>query len=186
VRKPVTAGLATNDPVRGGTSARVTMHEWADFECPFCGRAEETVGKVLKEYGPRVRLVWHDLPLPMHPDAPLAARAGREAFQQKGSAGFWALHDLMMSDQHKLARADLDLYARALGFDLNRWNSALDQGLHQTEIDAEKLVADGMDINGTPAFVIVPAGAASGYFISGAQPYEKFHKLLERALVEAR
>jgi len=185
-RKPVTAGLATNDPVRGNPAARVTVHEWADFQCPFCGRAEETVGRLLKEYGPRVRLVWHDLPLPMHPDAPLAARAGREAFQQRGSTGFWALHDLMIGDQHKLSRGDLDVYARALGFDLNRWNGALDQGLHQTEIDAEKLVADGMDISGTPAFVIVPAGAASGYFVSGAQPYEKFHKLVERALVEAR
>ena len=56
----------------------------------------------------------------------------------------------------------------------------------QHEIDAEKKAADDMDISGTPAFVVVPGNGASGYFISGAQPYARFRKIIERALAEAK
>ena len=62
------------------------MHEWADFQCPFCGRAEPALAQMMKDYGARIKLVWHDLPLPMHPDAPLAAQAAREASRRRGSA----------------------------------------------------------------------------------------------------
>jgi protein-disulfide isomerase len=184
--KDMPTAMPANEPMRGGAGARVTLHEWADFQCPFCGRAEATLAQVLKDYGPRVRLVWHDLPLPMHPDAPLAAEAGREAMKQRGSTGFWALHDLIFLDQKRLKRADLDGYAQTLGFDMRRWRAALDGEAHESEIDAEKRLAEGMNIQGTPAFVVVPAGASRGYFISGAQPFAKFRKILDRALGEAR
>jgi protein-disulfide isomerase len=59
--------------------AQVTIHEWSDFQCPFCGRVEPTVQEMMKDYGEKVKFVWHDLPLPMHPKAPLAAEAAREA-----------------------------------------------------------------------------------------------------------
>ena len=73
-----------NDPARGNMNAKVVIHEWSDFQCPFCGRVEPTVAQVMKDYGDKIKFVWHDLPLPMHPDAPLAAQAAREAFKQKG------------------------------------------------------------------------------------------------------
>jgi protein-disulfide isomerase len=184
--KDVPASFPSNEPVRGSASARVTLHEWADFQCPFCGRAEPTVAQVMKDYGTRVKLVWHDLPLPMHPDAPLAAQAGREALRQKGSTGFWAMHDLIFLDQQKLKRPDLDGYAVALALDMGQWRAALDGGAHDAEIDAEKRLAEGMNIQGTPAFVVVPGGASRGYFINGAQSYSKFRKILDRALSEAR
>jgi predicted DsbA family dithiol-disulfide isomerase len=96
------------------------------------------------------------------------------------------MHDLLFSDQSKLKRDDLDLYARALRLDLQRWSTSLDNGLHGRELDAEKKAADDISISGTPAFVVVPAGASDGYFISGAQPYPKFRKIVERALSEAK
>ena len=133
-----------------------------------------------------MRLVWHDMPLPMHPDAPLAAQAGREAMQQRGAQGFWALHDVLFKDQHKLARTDLDDAARAVGLDMRRWSAALDTAAHAGEVEAESRVADSLSITGTPSFVIVPAGLARGYFVGGAQPYAKFRKLVDRALGEAR
>jgi protein-disulfide isomerase len=164
----------------------VTLHEWSDFQCPFCSRVEPTLAQVMKDYGTRIKVVWHDLPLPMHPDAPMAAQAGREAFQQKGSAGFWAIHDMMFSDQQRLKRDDLDLYARSLRLDMRHWGMSLDNALHQLELDAEKKAADDMGISGTPAFVVVPGGSGTGYFISGAQPYTRFRKIIERALAEAK
>jgi protein-disulfide isomerase len=185
-RKDLPRSLPPNEPARGNPAAKVTMHEWGDFQCPFCGRAQATVEQVLKDYGTRVRLVWHDLPLPMHPDAPLAAQAGREALQQRGPTAFWVLHDRMFADQHKLGRDDLDGYARALRLDMRHWKTSLDGGAHGAEIEAEKSVAEAMGIVGTPAFVVVPGGGGRGYFISGAQPYSRFHKIIERALGEAR
>ena len=184
-KKPL-ASLPAGSPARGNLTAKVTLHEWSDFQCPFCGRVEPTVAQVMKDYGTRIKLVWHDLPLSMHPDAPLAAQAGREAFQQKGSAAFWAIHDMMFTDQQRLKRDDLDLYARALRLDMRRWGVSLDNAQHQLEIDAEKKAADDMGISGTPAFVIVPGSSQTGYFISGAQPYAKFRKIIERALAEAQ
>ena len=180
------SSLPSSDPARGNLSAKVTLHEWSDFQCPFCSRVEPTLEKVMKDYGTRIKVVWHDLPLPMHPDAPLAAQAGREAFQQKGSTAFWALHDLMFADQQHIKRSDLDVYARSLRLDMQKWGMALDNGLHQRELDAEKKAADDMEISGTPAFVVVPGSAGSGYFISGAQSYARFRKILDRALAEAQ
>jgi len=181
------AVLPPNAPARGNLAATVTVHEWSDFQCPFCSRAEPTIAQVMKDYGTRIKFVWHDLPLSMHPDAPLAAQAAREAFKQKGSTGFWALHDLMFSDQKRLARAALDLYARSLKLDMAQWALSLDNGLHQRELDAEKKAADEMSISGTPSFLVVPgAKGTSGYFINGAQPYARFQKLIERALAEAK
>jgi protein-disulfide isomerase len=162
------------------------VHEWADFQCPFCGKVEPTMARVMKDYGTRIKVVWHDLPLSMHPDAPLAAQAGREAFQQKGSAGFWAMHDLIFADQTRIKRDDLDLYARSLRLDMQHWGMSLDNARHQLELDAEKKAADDMGISGTPAFVVVPGSSPTGYFINGAQPYAKFRKIIERALAEAK
>jgi protein-disulfide isomerase len=184
-KKDVPKSLPTNDPGRGNLSAKVTIHEWSDFQCPFCGRVEPTVAQVMKDYGDRIKFVWHDLPLPMHADAPLAAEAGREAYAQKGPSAFWAIHDKMFANQQKIKRDDLDGYAKDLNLNLDKWKAALDGSTHTNEIEADKKAGNDDGISGTPAFIIVPSNATSGYYISGAQSYGKFRKLIERALSEA-
>jgi protein-disulfide isomerase len=171
---------STTSPAKGNLTAKVTIQEFADFQCPFCGRAEQTIAEVMKTYGTRVRLQWRDLPLPMHTNAPLAAQAGREAMKQKGSTAFWQIHDMMLGNQQDLSRATLDGYAQKIGLDMTKWKGALDSGVHQKAIDAEAAIANGAGISGTPAFVV------NGYFISGAQPMAKFRKVIERALAEAK
>jgi protein-disulfide isomerase len=178
--------LPAGDPGRGAADAKVVIHEWADFECPFCARVEPTLERILAEYRGKVRIVWHDLPLPMHHDAPGAAEAAREALRQKGEAGFWAIHDTLFENQQKLARADLDGYASALKLDMKAWGAALDGAKHQAELDADVAAAHGATISGTPAFLVAPRGSTDGYFLSGAQPWLKFRKLVERALAEAK
>jgi protein-disulfide isomerase len=184
--KDVPASLPANDPARGNLSGKVTIHEWSDFQCPFCGRVEPSVAQVMKDYGDRIKFVWHDLPLPMHADAPLAAQAGREAFKQKGPSAFWAIHDKMFSNQQKIKRDDLDGYAKDLNLDMDKWKAALDGSTHTSEIEADKTAAGADNISGTPAFLITPNGAKQGYYISGAQDYGKFKKLIDRALAEAK
>ena len=185
-KKDVPKGIPSSDPSKGNANARVVIHEFSDFQCPFCGRVEPTVAQVMKDYSDKIRFVWHDLPLPMHQNAPLAAEAGREAYKQKGPTAFWQFHDKMFANQQKLSRDDLDGYAKELNLDLDKWKVALDGSTHSADIEADKKVANDDGISGTPAFLIVPGSAPQGYFVNGAQSYSKFRKLIERALAEAR
>jgi protein-disulfide isomerase len=180
------ASLPSGDPSRGASHAKVIIHEWSDFQCPFCGRVEPTIARVMKEYGDRVKLVWHDLPLPIHADAALASQAAREALKQKGSAAFWAMHDKMLADQQKLKRQNLDDFAKELKLDMVQWKAALDGGVHADAIEADKKAAEEMGLRGTPGFVVAVGPRTAGYFLGGAQPYARFRRAVERALAEAK
>jgi protein-disulfide isomerase len=178
--------VPSNAPARGNLSAKVTVTEFSDFQCPFCKRAEDSVNEVMKTYGDKIKFVWRNLPLPMHPDAPLAAQASMEAYKQKGPDGFWKMHDLLYANQPSqqkqdgLKREALDGYAQQLGLDMGKWKTALDTQSHKAEVDADAKVGNDAGINGTPAFII------NGYFINGAQPFAKFRKVIDRAIAEAR
>jgi protein-disulfide isomerase len=186
-KKTLPQDLPTNDPAKGSLNGKVTIHEFSDFQCPYCGRVEDTLKEVMKNYGDKVKFVWHDMPLPMHPDAPLAAQAAREALKQKGPQAFWSMHDKMFSNQKAIKRDDLDKDAQDLGLDMDKWKAALDGGVHKAEVDADAKSGNSVGIQGTPAFIIVPNGAGgNGYFVNGAQGFPKFRKLIERALSEAK
>jgi protein-disulfide isomerase len=176
--------IPTNGPTKGNPKAKVTILEISDFQCPFCKRVEDqSMQQVMKDYGDKVKVIWRNKPLPMHPDAPLAAQAAMEAFKQKGSDGFWKYHDTLFANQQTpdgLKRPALEKYASDQGLDMTKFKAALDSGSHKAEVDADAAVADAAGISGTPAFSI------NGYFINGAQPYGKFRKLIERALAEAK
>jgi protein-disulfide isomerase len=174
-----------NAPSRGNQNAKVTIVEFSDFQCPFCKRSEDAVNEVMKNYGDKIKFVWRNMPLPMHPDAPLAAQASMEAFKQKGSDGFWKMHDLLYANQPSgqkqdgLKREALDGYAQQLGLNMDKWKAALDSQSHKPEVEADAKAGNDAGISGTPAFLI------NGYFVNGAQPYAKFRKVIERALAEA-
>lgn len=180
-RKEVSAP-APNSPWKGGEKAKVVMQVFSDFECPFCKRVEDTVSQISKTYGDKLKIVWRHRPLPMHKNAPLASEAAQEAYAQKGNAGFWAYHEELFKNQGQpdgLARASLEKYAEEQGLDLTKFKKALDANTHKAFVDSESAVADKAGISGTPAFVV------NGYFISGAQPFSKFKKLIDKAMKEA-
>jgi protein-disulfide isomerase len=174
---------ASNSPWKGGKDAKVTMQVFSDFQCPFCKRVEETLKQVDTAYGDKIKVVWRHKPLPMHKDAPLASEATQEAFAQKGNVGFWKMHGLLFEKQgagpEVLQRAALESYAETQGLDMTKFKKALDANTHKAFVDSESAVADKAGISGTPAFVI------NGYFISGAQPFAKFKKIIDKALAEA-
>src|SRR5690606_14570992 len=101
-------------PSRGPADAPVTIVEFSDFECPFCGRANPTIEQVEKAYPDQVRVVFRDFPLPMHPHARKAAEAGHCANEQ---GKFWELHDKMFANQRALGVDDLKGYAKEAGMD---------------------------------------------------------------------
>lgn len=171
-----------NAPFKGNPNAKVVIQIFSDFECPFCKRVEGTLSQVEKEFGDKVKMVWRDKPLPMHKNAPLAAEAGREAHKQKGDKGFWAFHDAAFEALGKpdaLARPGLEAIAEKQGLDMAAFKAALDANTHKPLIQADMQASDKAGISGTPAFVI------NGYFISGAQPFSKFKKVINLALKEA-
>ncbi|WP_437970837.1 thioredoxin domain-containing protein [Sorangium sp. So ce260] len=180
-RKEV-AQPAPNSPWKGGERAKVVMQVFSDFECPFCKRVEDTVSQISKAYGDKLKIVWRHRPLPMHKNAPLASEAAQEAYAQKGNAGFWAYHEVLFKNQGQpeaFSRASLEKYAEEQGLDMTKFKKALDTNTHKAFVDAENSVADKAGISGTPAFVV------NGYFISGAQPFSKFKKLIDKAMKEA-
>jgi protein-disulfide isomerase len=165
-----------NSPSRGGATARVTVQMFTDFECPFCRRAQETMTQIEKEYGDKVRIVFRHRPLDFHTNAMTAHEAAVEAFRQGGNKAFWQLNELLYSHQDALTRADLVAYARQVNLDVPALERALDKGTHKKAIEADTEIAEKAGIKGTPSFVI------NGYFLSGAHPYRKFKRLIDRAL----
>jgi protein-disulfide isomerase len=189
-RKTVDAP-APDSPSKGPDKAKVVMEIFSDFQCPFCKRVEDTLKQVEKAYGDKIRIVWRHKPLPMHADAPLASEAAQEVFKEKGKDAFWKYHDTLFEKQGSpdaLKRPALETYADALGgIDMARFKKALDTNANKAFVDSESKVADAAGISGTPAFVIgsIDKGKVDGYYISGAQPFGKFKKVIEKALKEA-
>jgi protein-disulfide isomerase len=163
-------------PSRGPANAKIVVQYFGDFQCPYCKRVEPTLVELEKAYPNQVRIVWRNLPLPMHERAPLAAEAAMEAFAQKGSAGFWAFHDELMADQTATDRAGLERTAAKVGLDLARFVRALDTHAHAAEVARDAKIAAAANITGTPGFTI------NGYFLSGAQQLVKFKRIADYSL----
>lgn len=165
-------------PVRGASAkhAKVTIVEWSDYQCPFCGRVEPTLAQVLQNYGKEVRIAFKQLPLPFHQHAHLAAEASLAA---KAQGKFWEMHDLMFKNQQALTRADLEKYAQQIGLDMNKFKADLDSGKWKQKVDAELAEGNKIGANGTPTFFI------NGKILVGAQPYDTFKTKIEEAAKEA-
>jgi protein-disulfide isomerase len=174
--KKAIAPAAPNAPFRGTANAKVIIQEVSDFQCPFCKRAEATMDELLKMYPGKIKIVWRDKPLPMHPDAPLAAEAAREAHAQKGNEGFAKMQKLLFDNQQALKRDALDGYARSIGLDMTRFAQALDSHKHKAAVDADEKASSDAGVQGTPGVFIGP------YFLSGAQPLAKFRKVVDLVL----
>jgi protein-disulfide isomerase len=172
-------------PKKGGKSPKVVIHEFSDFECPFCSRVEPTIKQIMDEYGDTVQVVWRHKPLPFHKNAELAHIASQEAYAQQGDAAFWKMHGMLFEGQKApgLGREALDGYAQKLGLDMEKFKAALDGQTHKAFVQQENELSNKIGVRGTPGFVIAPGNnPGKGYFLSGAQPYAKFKKLVDRAI----
>jgi protein-disulfide isomerase len=161
---------------KGPATAKVTIVEFSDFQCPFCSRVVPTVAQIEKEYGNKVRVVFRHNPLPFHQDAPLAAEAAVAA-QAQGK--FWEMHDKMFANQQALKRPDLEKYAQEIGLDVGKFKTALDTGAGKAQIEADKKLAAQVGANGTPNFYI------DGRNLVGAQPFDEFKKVIDDEMQRA-
>ena len=144
--------VGARDHVRGSSDAPVTLLEYGDFECPFCGRWFPELQRVLQDLGPRVRFVFRHFPISEHhPHAESAAEVAEAA----GAQGkFWEMHDLLFRRQAALDDGHLLAYVRELGLDAVRVERELEQQVHRARVrdDIESGLRSG--VSGTPMFFI--------------------------------
>ena len=139
------------DHIRGPRDAPVTVVEYGDFECPFCGQAEPVLRELLREFGD-VRYVWRHLPLnDVHPNTQLAAEAAEAAAEQ---GAFWEMHDLLLAHQDALGWRSLIDYAERLGLDLERFTTDLREHVGATKVAEDVDSADLSGVSGTPTFFV--------------------------------
>lgn len=177
--QPPTVELGKNDPARveGNPKAPVTIVEFGDFQCPFCGRVEPTLMDLLKKYHGKVKLAFRDFPLrAIHPFAEGAAEAGRCAEAQ---GKFWPMHDAMYADQSKLSEDDLIKTAASLGMNSSAFASCMKSGKYRAAIEQDEATGLKAGVTGTPAFFI------NGRFLSGAVPEERFQEIIDSELATA-
>jgi protein-disulfide isomerase len=140
------------DHVRGNPNAPVTLLEYGDFECPFCGQAEGRIQHMLAHLGDEMRFVFRHLPLTdVHPGAQLAAEASEAAHEQ---GAFWEMHDRLMAHQDELTPTDLYDHAAQLGLDLERFSEDLRRRRYAPRIAEDVQSADASGVSGTPSFFI--------------------------------
>jgi Na+/H+ antiporter NhaA len=140
------------DHIRGGEDAPVTLVEYGDYECPYCGQAEVVIRELLDSFGTELRYVWRHLPLnDVHPNAQMAAEATEAAASQ---GAFWDLHDKLLVHQDALMAPDLGRYAEELGLDVERFWDDLRRREHAPRVADDVATADASGVAGTPTFFI--------------------------------
>jgi len=160
-------------PVRGPESAKVTIVEFADFQCPFCTRVNSTLTQIREQYPKDVKLVFKHLPLRIHPQAP-GAHAAAEAAHRQGK--FWEMHDKIFANQGDLAPETFVAYAGQLGLDVDAFKKDVGSDDVKKRLDADTREAQTLGVSGTPAFFI------NGKYLAGAQPFEAFKQRIDEEL----
>lgn len=163
-------------PVKGPEDAIVTIVEWSDFQCPFCNRVSPTLAQIEEEYGDQVKIAFKHLPLSIHPQAP-QAHAASEAAHRQGK--FWEMHDRIFSNQRDLTIATLESHARAIGLDMDQYSKDVAAPEIKKKIDEDVAQAGKLGVSGTPSFFI------NGKFLSGAQPFDNFKRVIDAAIEKA-
>jgi protein-disulfide isomerase len=160
-------------PVLGPKNAPVTIVEWSDFQCPYCGRVEPTLQQLREEYKGKIRIAWKNQPLSFHPNAMPAAEAAMAADEQ---GKFWEFHDALFKRQNELGPALYDEVAKEVGLDMNRFHASVEAHKHAAQIKADMAAGSSLGAEGTPTFFI------NGKKLVGALPLDSFKQVIDAEL----
>jgi protein-disulfide isomerase len=140
------------DHIEGPADAAVTLVEYGDYECPYCGAAYPIVKEVQTRMGDRLRFVFRNFPIvTTHPRAELAAAAAEAAAAQ---GQFWPMHDLLYENQRRLGDRDLRSYAEQLGLDVERFDAEMAEHVHAARVREDFMSGVRSGVNGTPTFYV--------------------------------
>jgi protein-disulfide isomerase len=157
----------------GPANAKVEIVQFSDFQCPYCAKAADVVHQIKAKYGDRVKFVFRQFPLTMHPRARDAAEAALAA----GSQGkFWEFHDLLFKNQQQLGRANLEEHAKAAGLDVAAFKKALDEHKYGPAIDADLKLGADVKVQGTPSMFV------NGARVSDPASFAPVAEMIESAL----
>jgi protein-disulfide isomerase len=173
---PALSAINTDGPSKGPRDAPVTIVEFSDFQCPFCKDAAVSLKNLMLNYGPNVRLVFKQMPLPIHPDAFKAARASVCADEQ---GAFWEYHNALFGSSD-LSEQALSKYASDLGLRTDQFKSCLASETSAAAVRKDIQQAALADVQGTPTFFI------NGRLVRGMKSLEDFSSLIDRALTQSR
>ncbi|HEU4799700.1 MAG TPA: DsbA family protein [Gemmatimonadales bacterium] len=162
-------------PTAGKSGAAVTVVEFSDFQCPFCGRFVPTLQRIKQDFGDRVEVVYRQFPLTsIHPNAFKAAEASLCANEQ---GKFWEMHDMMFAEQDRLSVRELKAMPGRLGMKQSDFDACLDSGRYVEQVQNDLAEGNRAGITGTPAVFVngveLPGGAVS---------YEEVAKAIEKEL----
>jgi protein-disulfide isomerase len=167
---PVTEG---RDHIRGPADAPVTLVQYGDYECPYCGAAYPIIKDIQSRMGERLRFVFRNFPITTsHPHAEEAAEAAEAA---AGQGRFWEMHDHLYENQRHLGEDDLRSYAEALGLDVDLFDKELAEHVHADRIHEDFMSGVRSGVNGTPTFFI------NGLRHDDSYEFETLLSVLERA-----
>lgn len=173
------AGGVGTLPMKGDEDAPVTIIEFSEYQCPFCGRyVQDTLTKIEKDYieTGKVKYYFRDFPLAFHQYAQKTAEATRCANDQ---GKFWEYHDKVFEDSENLSLENLKKWAADLKFNTVQFDECLDSGKHEEAVKKDFSDGQSAGVRGTPSFFI------NGKILRGAQPYEEFKKVIDEALAES-
>ena len=176
---PILEVNTDGDPVEGSKNAPVTIVEFSDFQCPYCGRfAIETLSQIKTNYidTGKVKVVYKDFPLSFHENAQKAAEAAQCAFDQDK---FWEFHDKIFQNQQDLSVISLKRFASELELNTEKFNGCLDSGKMAARVQKDVQEGASVGISGTPAFLV------NGIGVTGAQPFEVFKQIIDSELSKA-
>lgn len=168
--------------VKGNPKAKVTIVEYSEFQCPFCGRfARETMPQIEKNYGGKVKIVFKHFPLPFHQYAQKAAEATECAGKLGGAKAFWSLHDKIFYEGQPTGRLDINSlkeFAKQIGLDERKFSRCLDTGETAELVAKDAEEAQRLGVRGTPTFFI------NRRVVRGALPFEFFKQIIDQELQE--
>lgn len=174
-RRPTMNVEVGNAPTIGSKSAKVTIVEFSDFQCPFCSRGAQVMTDLKKKYGDKIQIAFKNFPLPFHNQAEGAAVAGLCANEQS-SGLFWKMHDEMFANQDQLSVDGLKSLAKKAGVKSDLFDACLTSNKYLDQVKKDMEQGKALKVKSTPTFFV------NGQLINGAQPIEVFSELIDEEL----
>jgi protein-disulfide isomerase len=172
LKNPVQIPIGSS-PVLGPADAPITLVEFSDFECPFCSRVVPTIKQLQQEYPGKIKLVFKHMPLPMHQNAKLAARASIAAQNQDK---FWEMHDRIFANQKGITEASVKQWAKELKLNLAKFTADLSSPATNARVEQDIQLANTVGARSTPTFYM------NGAQIRGALPIDMWKKFVAKVM----
>lgn len=167
-------------PIWGDKNSNVAVVIFSDFQCPYCGKANDKVVKELKKkYGKKIKVVFKHFPLSIHPDAKPASMASMCVHEQNPDK-FWAYHDMLFANRNNLAEKDLIAYGKKVGVDMAKFEECVKSKKYEAMVQADFEEGARLGVNSTPSFFV------SNQPILGARSIEEFNEIIDEELAKGK